>query len=480
MKERRQRAPLPAGFGAIWVTVAVDLIGFGIVLPILPRYAQDLHVTPTVVGLLVGSFSLAQLICAPLLGRLSDRIGRKPVILVSLCGTAVGSVLTGLAGTVWLLLLGRLVDGASGASVSVAQAAAADLAEPNQRPRLFGLLGAAFGVGFVLGPAIGALAALGGPRVPFFVAAAIAGTNALLAVRRLPETHGPRRTIAMPATVPVDSAGVHAGGNSVASETASERPIVVDSLGAAGSPSVLSGQPPRGVRTAGLAVLPGQVWALIVVAFTALVAFSGFEGTFSLLVKDRFHLTLSGTGAVFTVIGVALVLVQAGLIHPLSARYDEGTILRGGLLFNGAGLVLLSVDASWFSLVPALLLLVLGQGLVSPTMSSAVAGRAAPSQRGRTLGYQQSAGSLARFVGPFLAGALYQHVAIGAPYFVGGVLVGLALFLVPTRPPATEEPPAHRSRVDPSVVVGAEGTGGAGISRRRLGRFARARVVTQR
>lgn len=430
------------------MTVAVDLIGFGIVLPILPRYAADLQVTPTVIGLLVGSFSLAQLICAPLLGRLSDRVGRKPVILLSLCGTAAGSVLTGLAGTVWLLLLGRLVDGASGASVSVAQAAAADLAEPEQRPRLFGLLGAAFGVGFVLGPAIGALAALGGPHIPFFVAAAIAGANAILAVRRLPETHGPKRTL------PVAAAGPLAGARESGADAARSAAVdgtsraTLDAEGAgltssaapagptghAGLPGRRHPEGPRGpASTATDGRVPGAVWALIVVAFTALVAFSGFEGTFSLLVNDRFHLSISGTGAVFAVIGLALVFVQAGLIHPLSARYDERTILRGGLLFNGAGLLLLSVDGSWFSLVPALLLLVLGQGLVSPTLSSAVAGQAAPSQRGQVLGYQQSAGSLARFVGPFLAGALYQHVAIGAPYLAGGGLVGLALFLVPTR-----------------------------------------------
>ena len=165
-------ARLPPGFGAIWTTVAVDLIGFGIVFPILPRYAEDLDITPAVIGLVVASFSLAQLIAAPVMGRLSDRYGRKPVLIVSLCGTAVGSVITGVAGSVWLLLLGRLVDGASGASVSVAQAAVADVAAPEERPRLFGLLGAAFGVGFVLGPAIAAFAALGGPHIPFFIAAA--------------------------------------------------------------------------------------------------------------------------------------------------------------------------------------------------------------------------------------------------------------------------------------------------------------------
>src|SRR5579864_2374935 len=146
---RRRRAPLPRGFGTVWTTVALDLVGFGIVLPILPLYARRYHASPGVAGALVAAFSLAQLLGSPIWGRISDRVGRKPVLIVSLVGTAVGSLLTGLAGGLGLLFVARLVDGASGASVSVAQASVADLAPPDQRARLFGLLGAAFGIGFV-------------------------------------------------------------------------------------------------------------------------------------------------------------------------------------------------------------------------------------------------------------------------------------------------------------------------------------------
>lgn len=418
---RSVRPPLPPGFGAIWLTVAVDLVGFGIVLPILPRYARDLQISPTHIGFLVGSFSLAQFVCAPLLGRLSDRIGRKPVILLSLCGTAVGSLLTGLAGTLWLLLLGRLIDGASGASVSVAQAAAADLAKPSERTRLFGLLGAAFGVGFVVGPAIGALAAFGGRHVPFFVAALIAGVNAVLAVRRLPETHQAR-------SVPSGKEGAAVSDIEVAGLTASALPAGL--TGHSELPRHLHGTHLHGTGNSPVLSLRRGAGALVVVAFIALVAFSGFEGTFALLVKDRFGMSISSTGAVFTVIGVALVLVQGGLIRPLSNRFDERRILRSGLVLNAAGLLLLAVRGSSLLLVPALALLVLGQGLVSPTMSAAVAARVGPSQRAQVLGYQQSAGSLARFVGPASAGWLYQH-NIGAPYVIAALLVVLAVALVP-------------------------------------------------
>jgi MFS family permease len=366
--------------------VAVDLIGFGIVFPILPRYAEDLHITPSVIGLVVASFSLAQLVAAPIMGRLSDRYGRKPVLLVSLCGTAIGSVITGVAGSVWLLLLGRLVDGASGASVSVAQAAVADVAPPAERARLFGLLGAAFGVGFVLGPAIATFAALGGPHIPFFIAAGIASVNALVALRRLPETHR--------GTVPE-------GGR-------------------------MRGRPAFDAHG-----LPSIALRLIVVAFVSMIAFSGFEATFSLLVRDRLGLTLSSTGAVFTVIGIALVLVQTGLVHPVAVRLGEIGTVRFGLAANAAGLLLLAADGGWVTLVPALAFLVLGQGLITPTMSSVVAGRVPGERRGQALGLQQSASGLARVVGPAGAGLLFGRLGVAVPYLVGAALVALAVAFVP-------------------------------------------------
>ncbi|HEY6534024.1 MAG TPA: MFS transporter, partial [Acidimicrobiales bacterium] len=134
------RAPLPKGFGVIWTTVAIDLVGFGLVLPILPQYAERFGAGAALIGVLSASFSLAQLLFAPAWGRLSDRFGRKPILLISLFGTALGSLLTGLAGSIWLLFLGRIIDGISGASVSVAQAAVGDVAPPSQRARLMGLL----------------------------------------------------------------------------------------------------------------------------------------------------------------------------------------------------------------------------------------------------------------------------------------------------------------------------------------------------
>jgi multidrug resistance protein len=408
---RGARAPLPAGFATIWTTVALDLVGFGIVLPILPLYARELDASPTAIGALVASFSLMQLVFSPLWGRVSDRWGRKPVLVVSLVGTAIGSLLTGLAGSLWLLFAGRIIDGISGASVSVAQAAVTDLAPPAQRARLLGLLGAAFGVGFVVGPALGSLAAVGGRQLPFLLAAAVAAGNAVVALRRLPETHpdpavGGRRAAHGPGPGPTPT-GATGAGTDVAGE-----PLPVDGTADALQPPVSSG-----------------LLRFAVVAFTSLVAFSAFEATFSLLGQERFDLTLGSTGALFAAIGVVLVVVQAGLIHPVVSRLGEVPTLRLGLALDVVGLGLLAVSTSWPPLVAALLLLVVGQGLVTPTLSSIVAGRARADRRGRALGFQQSAGGLARVVGPAVGGAAFEHVGVAAPSVLGAALAAVAVLL---------------------------------------------------
>jgi DHA1 family tetracycline resistance protein-like MFS transporter len=387
MMSRRRGEALPPGFGTIWASVAVDLVGFGIVLPILPIYAKRFHASSLQAALLVTAFSAAAFVFSPLWGRLSDRIGRRPVILVSLAGTAIGSLMTGLATGLPLLYAGRLVDGASGASVAVAQAAVADLADPSQRPRLFGLLGAAFGLGFVAGPAIGSIAALSGPRTPFFVAAALAGLNTVVGLFRLPETRsrGP--------------AGGSAG------------PAV----------SEVRGRQGRVLRRP-------DIWPLLLVAFTSMTAFSGFEATFALFGQRHLGLTIGSAAAVFTAVGLVIVAVQGGVVHTVVLRFGEAATLPAGLSLDAAGLALLAPARSWALAAPALLLLTAGQGLVQTTMASALSARAGPTSRGRVLGAQQSASALARIGGPALGGALLGASGSSATYWVGAGLVGIALF----------------------------------------------------
>ena len=377
---RRERQPLPPGFGTIWICVALDLVGFGIVLPILPLYAERFGASAVTATALVTAFSAAQLVFSPIWGRLSDRVGRKPVLVLSLAGTAVASLITGLAGAVWVLFLGRIVDGISGASVSVAQAAVTDVAPAEQRAHLLGLLGAAFGVGFVAGPAIGGLAALRGPHIPFFIAAAIAGVNAVVASRRLPETHGFGRENRRAA-------------------------------------------PKNAPKTRG-------VGALLAVTFISLVAFSGFEATFALFGSRRLHLHLASTGAVFAAVGVVLVVVQGGLVRPAVRSLGERGVLVLGLLANAVGLALLARVHSFSGLIPAVLLLTVGQGLVSPTLSSVLAGKVGEHERGGMLGVQQAAGGLARIVGPIAAGFAFGRIGVPAPYAAGAALMLGALVIV--------------------------------------------------
>ena len=384
-RDKAAKVPLPQGFGTIWITVALDLVGFGIVVPILGRYAERFGASGLEVGLLFASFSLAQLVFAPLLGRLSDRIGRKPVIMISLLGTAVGSFVTGAAGALWVLFLGRILDGASGASVAVAQGAVTDLAPPSERPRLLGLLGAAFGVGFVVGPALGGLASLGGEHIPFFVAGTVALINAIVAWRRLPETR--------PADVR------QAARDAAKSDTKAK------------------------VR----------LWGLAVAGFSAIVAFSGFEATFSLLAGDRFRLTEGGIAAIFVGVGVVLVAVQGGLIRPINAKLGTQRSLQVGLVLNSTGLIVLSAAENWTLLIVALALLTVGQGLVTPNLSSLVSGRVPDHRRGEALGFQQGVNALGRVAGPAIAGVLYDHVSIGSPYLVGGALCGVALAVISSK-----------------------------------------------
>ena len=390
---RARRAPwggLPPGFGVLWGTVAVDLVGFGIVVPLLPLYARRLGAGPEAIGLLLAAYSAAQLLCAPLLGRLSDRVGRKPVLVVALAGTAAASVLTGMAGSLWLLFVARVLDGASGGSVAVAQAAATDVVGRHDRARVLGLLGAAYGVGFVLGPAIGGLAALGSARLPFFVAGAIAGANALAALRRLPETH--------PRAAPVSSAPLVPGDRRAPGEG-----------GGAGALRRIA--------------VPAALTVLVVGAFSA------FEATFPLFGHHRLGFGLAATGAVFAGVGVVSAGVQGLLVRPLVHRFGDAAALRAGLACEAVGLALLSGVHTRAALVAPLVLVTAGQGLCTPTLAALVAGRVGDADRGGALGAQQGGAALARIVGPALGGACYGLLGAGAPLLGGGLVVGGALAL---------------------------------------------------
>ena len=369
----------------VWATVAMDMVGFGIMLPVLPLYAEDFGASPAMAAAVIAVFSAAQMVAAPLWGRLSDRIGRKPVLIAALIGSSIGSLVTGLAGVLWVLFLGRVLDGASGSSYAVGQAAVADMAEPEDRPRLLGLLAAAFGVGFVAGPLIGSIAALGGRQLPFFVAAALTAGNAIVALVRLPSGRK-----SAPASAP--------------------KPGRLALWGASGP----------GVRR------------LAVLSLVAMAGFAGFEATFAMLVERRFPDVGDPTVyGLFAAIGVLMVLVQTRIVGPVNARLGTRSALRAALSLVAAGMVVLAMGGGWAGLAVALVLLVVGQGVFGPTLSNATVETVGADGRGSALGLQQSAGALGRIIGPLLAGVLFGRVAVGAPYLVAAALALAALAVVP-------------------------------------------------
>ena len=381
----------------VWATVAMDMVGFGIILPVLPLYAEDFGASPAMAAAVIAVFSAAQMVAAPLWGRLSDRIGRKPVLIAALIGSSIGSLVTGLAGVLWVLFLGRVLDGASGSSYAVGQAAVADLAQPEDRPRLLGLLAAAFGVGFVAGPLIGSIAALGGRELPFFVAAALAAGNAIVALVRLPSGRSAGRSAGMPAG---QSAGL------------GPKPGRLALWGAAGP----------------------AVRRLAVLSLVAMVGFAGFEATFAMLVEHRFpdvgDPTIYG---LFALIGLLMVLVQTRIVGPVNARLGTRSTLRTALSLVAAGMVVLAMGGGWAGLAVAIVLLVVGQGVFGPTLSNATVETVGADGRGSALGLQQSAGAFGRILGPLLAGVLFGRVAVGAPYLVAAALAVAALAVVPRR-----------------------------------------------
>jgi DHA1 family tetracycline resistance protein-like MFS transporter len=302
---------------------------------------------------------------------------------MSLVGTAVGSLATGLAGSIWLLFVARIVDGGSGGSLGVAHAAVTDLAEPAERPRLFGLLGAAFGVGFVAGPALASLSALGGPRFPFLIAAGIAAVNAIVAIIRLPETHPPSAR--------------------QQSEAARALPAVA--------------------KTSQRRVLV----ALGIATVCSISAFSAFEAVFALYANHRASLGLSGIGGVFAVLGLLIVVVQTQLVYRVVAWLGEAVALVAGLVIQAVGLALLPTAHSLAGLALPLVVLTVGQGLVSPTLSLLVAGRASSWRRGGALSIQQGLSSLARVIGPAFGGWLFTLRGGTGAFLVGAAVTVVAV-----------------------------------------------------
>jgi len=369
--------PARRGLAVLFSVVIVDLIGFGIVMPALPFWAREFGADATTLGLLQSSYAIAQFLCAPLWGRLSDRVGRRPVLLGTIAGTALALLAVGVAPSLAWLFVARILAGAFAANVSVASAYIADVTAPEERTRWMGMLGASFGVGFVLGPALGGLLEPFGHAVPMLVAAGLAALNWLFALARLvePERHE-RRTPG------------------------------------AGRLSVLRAPTLR---------------TIVLVNLVFSIAVTQLETLFAFFMMDRFRWDMRGVG--FVLAGMAIVMggIQGGGMKALSARHVERTLVMAGTWLLALGFAGLPLAPSVAWLLLPLLLAAVGRAIAQPALQSLVSLAARPEQRGMVMGAFQSSASLARVVGPPLGGLLYD-LALPAPFWLASaLLLGVAL-----------------------------------------------------
>lgn len=366
----------------IFLTIFVNLVGFGIIIPLLPFYAATFGASPLVIGLLFAVFSLCQLIAAPALGDLSDRYGRRPVLVFSLAGTVISFVMLALAHTVTMLFVARIVDGLSGGNISTARAYVADVTEPKDRARAYGLIGAAFGMGFIFGPALSGVLAHISYTAPIWAAAALTLVATAMAWLWLPETaHRTRAGTGnpfryLPALL--------------------ERPIVR---------------------------------RMLLVDFTYWFAFAVFQTTFALFVARRFGFDAPKTGYFFAGFGVLGAVIQGGFIRPIVGRLGDRRTFMLGLSFGAVGLFACAVAPSVWALTIALIPLAFGIGFGHPTVSSLVSLVARADEQGRVQGAASAAESLGRTMGPVWGNASLESFGESTPYISAAAILLVTLLI---------------------------------------------------
>lgn len=380
----------------IFLSVFIDLVGFGIVLPLVPVYSERFGASGFLIGLIFASYSLMQFVCGPVWGRISDRIGRRPVILLSnlgACGSyalfAYGSTRQDSSALMWIMI-SRVFAGICGANLSVASAYIADVSPPEKRSKGMGLIGMAFGFGFILGPAIGALSLSSlGDHGPGLLAACLCGFNFFFGLFLLGESRKP------------DSEAADANRPRFGQwGTVLKRPVV------------------------------GR---LIGIYFLATVCFSCFESTFSLVLvsSESFGFELKHVGYLFAYAGLIGAIVQGGMIGRLVKKYGEVRIIVVSLFVVAAGMVAMPLAGTLATLLVALTIFSVGSGMNRPPVFGLISLRTPADEQGATMGVTQGVGSLARIIGPLFAATLNAQYS-GLPYYICAGVAFLAACLAVT------------------------------------------------
>jgi MFS family permease len=370
----------------IFVTVLLDMLGYGMVVPLLPFYVQQQAGGAILAGALGSIYALMQLVSGPLLGALSDRYGRRPVLLTCLMGTGLAFVLLGLADSLALIFLAVLLDGITGGNLTTAYAYIADVTLPEDRARGMGLVGAAFGLGMIGGPAFGGLLSGYGLAVPAFTAAALAFGNVIFGFFVLPES------------LPI------------------ERRMVSFSWKGTTAWSQLGGLPRLGASR-----------LLLVAIFTLNLAFAGLQNNFPLFSQARFGWDSLDNGIFFAFVGACAVTVQGVLFRWIQPRLGERRLALAGLVFMAAGLAGTAAAGEAWQVVPAIGLVALGSGISIPSLTGLISNQVGGASQGRLMGGMQALLSLTSIIGPAMAGLVFERVAVPAPYALGAFLALAAL-----------------------------------------------------
>ncbi len=415
----------------LFLTVFTDLIGFGIVIPFLSYYARQYGATGTLVGAVVGVYSIMQFFFAPVWGRLSDRIGRRPVILVSLVASSTGYFLFAVAHSFTLLFVSRVIAGVGGANIGTAQAYIADVTTPENRARGMGLIGAAFGLGFILGaPLSGFLSAAGmhrhlpGNLLPGIVAGTMSVIAFSIALFVLGESKPPAARAAAASSFAAPPAGPDAAGAPVMNGYAAPRAPEADRAAA----PVRSRIPPQFDRRVWSEMAHQSIlFAIILTLFLTLLAVAGMETSVTLHARDRFNFTPLQLAWFFLFMGVIVATIQGGLIGRLAKALGEKALVITGAASFTIGLSL--VPAVWH--VPYLYVvaffIAIGQGLTYPSLTALVSKASPPNEQGSMLGLASGIGSLARFIGPILSGWFYDLAQARGAFYGQAAIVFCAL-----------------------------------------------------